>query len=39
VLAYNHIFLLVATLFLIGLPLVLLLRYGRVTGAMDVPVD
>jgi hypothetical protein len=39
VLAYNHVFVLVSTLFFIGLPLVLLLRRGTPSGDMEIHVD
>ncbi|HVX39721.1 MAG TPA: DHA2 family efflux MFS transporter permease subunit [Gemmatimonadaceae bacterium] len=39
VLAYNHVFVLVSSLFFIGLPLVLLLRAGRPGMEVEIPVD
>jgi DHA2 family multidrug resistance protein len=39
VLAYNHVFVLVSTLFFIGLPLVFLLRRGTPSGEMEIHVD
>jgi len=39
VLAYNHVFLLVTILFVIGLPLVLLLRRGERPAGTEVHVD
>jgi DHA2 family multidrug resistance protein len=39
VLAYNHVFALVASLFFIGFPLVFLLRRGAETSEVEIPVD
>jgi hypothetical protein len=39
VLAYNHVFLLVTSLFVIGLPLVLLLRRGAPSAEAEVMVE
>ncbi len=39
VLAYNHVFLLVTALFVIGLPLVILLRRGTPAGEVEVMVE
>jgi hypothetical protein len=39
VLAYNHVFLLVTALFVIGLPLVALLRRGTPAGETEVMVE
>lgn len=39
VLAYNHVFVLVSTLFFIGLPLVFLLRRGSPHGDVEISVD
>jgi DHA2 family multidrug resistance protein len=39
VLAYNHVFVLVSALFVIGFPLVFLLRRGTPSGEMEVHVD
>jgi DHA2 family multidrug resistance protein len=39
VLAYNHVFVLVSTLFFIGFPLVFLLRRGTPSGEVEVAVD
>ena len=39
VLAYNHVFVLVSTLFFIGFPLVFLLRRGSPEGDVEIPVD
>jgi DHA2 family multidrug resistance protein len=39
VLAYDHVFVLVSALFVIGLPLVLLLRRGSVSGDVEIAVD
>ena len=39
VLAYNHVFLLVTALFVIGLPLVVLLRRGTPAGETEVMVE
>jgi len=39
VLAYNHVFLLVTSLFVIGLPLVVLLRRGAPSAEAEVMVE
>jgi len=39
VLAYNHVFALVSSLFIIGFPLVFLLRRGTEPEEVEVPVD
>jgi DHA2 family multidrug resistance protein len=39
VLAYNHVFVLVAALFVLGFPLVFLLRRGTPSGDVEIPVD
>ena len=39
VLAYNHVFVLVSALFVIGFPLVFLLRRGRPSGDVELAVD
>ena len=39
VLAYNHIFMLVTSLFILGLPLVLLLRKGERAADVELPLD
>jgi DHA2 family multidrug resistance protein len=39
VLAYNHIFMLVTALFVLGLPLVLLLKKGELPPDADVVMD
>ena len=39
VLAYNHVFVLVSALFVIGFPLVFLLRRGRPSGEAELAVD
>jgi DHA2 family multidrug resistance protein len=39
VLAYNHVFVLVSTLFVLGFPLVFLLRRGTPSGDIEVHVD
>jgi MFS transporter, DHA2 family, multidrug resistance protein len=39
VLAYNHVFVLVSSLFFLGLPLVLLLRRGQPSAETEIPID
>jgi DHA2 family multidrug resistance protein len=39
VLAYNHVFVLVSSLFFIGFPLVFLLRRGTPSGEVEIAAD
>jgi hypothetical protein len=39
VLAYNHVFVLVSSLFFIGFPLVFLLRRGTPDGEVEIALD
>ena len=39
VLAYNHVFVLVSSLFFIGFPLVFLLRRGSPDGEVEIALD